>query len=1111
MCWCPVPLLSGGTWVFLARTKSCGTPKSRRPRKSTVSSEFMLPSSFAEAFDEQHGCNAQLMEADETESGQDFCATWDPDELPKALERGRIYCWHALCLGRMLNANDVHLDEREFVRAQSALWRTSISRSGSAEPSSSWRYVRSWQLRTSEGASCLSIAANRTESHDIAIRWMGVEAMNRLLTLGDETTAAGTFRYGTVGWIWDQFGSPGSSLGIGWALYEMESRLEHWQPGTRWMVLHGVGTFAPVALRSPNSASSASGGDGVTDEDGKEGKGDTDGEGVDEDEDEDEDAHARSSSVDRLIGIVESVLLSLRGDMGFPGIGLLAAETLPRLFAGGTHVDRVLTALARQLDTKEEDVSGRGTTATLVRLLVIEATRQISASSDAVTLHSPEAARELTQLVAESRRSEVRVAALLTLASSGVELPAASRRILIESFGSHELMQQSDGAEERCALLKALVSLRTSAPIEGDDQGSVHTMAAHTSQHAACGDQAARDECKDWSCHAAAYLRIRDGGADGAFNEASEMRRLVTEPERTLGLLAVAPKSKGAALLCMHYLASQPADRASSDGSGLSHQFGAHRQRLRWRALLTLPLVLPIADANSTAAVRALALQLLQRDEDVMDRYAGMKALALVAERGDNGAITALGHALRDWVDVIKLQAGEHLVALAVGAPAHALEVLLRQLQYDDPYTRFAAAVALRKLAAMPAVCGAAAQRAEQLVLVTVFGQLHTGAPEALLRVANATRAAFESNCFLRTTGPAATSRVHAEADGTVVPQERVRPTIAAASNEVTDAAGGEGTHASVASRARMRRGVVGSAHCFSQLRALPAAVFERALNEFRLQHRQCNDSVLSDPSGARARGVLLVRQAVSTAEAATNLAYLRELRSNTSERAAPVKRYHGRSTFRGGKMNNPQDIHRVNPQLLSTLDGLLADWNARGMTPQLPHQPSYRWGSHELQVREIEHVVLNPDDHDCPFIDDVLKIPCGCDWHVDGGMRGYKMWVPLEKKARSHTNIVLAPMNHAAQLCDLAGRLNASHTKANGEEDAAAEARALDTKPTWQMADDSKGSTHGWVLEDPLEFRAKERRCCTGGDWLHGRSRSRRHALLLPGYLPPHARCRGA
>ena len=34
-----------------------------------------------------------------------------------------------------------------------------------------------------EGASCLARAANATESHDIAIRWMGVETMARLLEL----------------------------------------------------------------------------------------------------------------------------------------------------------------------------------------------------------------------------------------------------------------------------------------------------------------------------------------------------------------------------------------------------------------------------------------------------------------------------------------------------------------------------------------------------------------------------------------------------------------------------------------------------------------------------------------------------------------------------------------------------------------------------------------------------------------------------------------------------------------------------------------------------------------------------------------------------------------
>ena len=131
---------------------------------------------------------------------------------------------------------------------------------------------------------------------------------------------------------------------------------------------------------------------------------------------------------------------------------------------------------------------------------------------------------------------------------------------------------------------------------------------------------------------------------------------------------------------------------------------------------------------------------------------------------------------------------------------------------------------------------------------------------------------------------------------------------------------------------------------------------------------------------------------------------------SNSSGTTQAVKRYHGRSTFRGGKMNNPAEIHQVNPRLLETLDGFLAEYNRRGYTPPLPYLVGAgAWGA-DLQVREIEHVVLDPQQHDCPY-KTAGSIPCGCDWHVDGGMRGYKLWVPLRKQALNLTNIVLAPM----------------------------------------------------------------------------------------------------
>lgn len=264
-------------------------------------------------------------------------------------------------------------------------------------------------------------------------------------------------------------------------------------------------------------------------------------------------------------------------------------------------------------------------------------------------------------------------------------------------------------------------------------------------------------------------------------------------------------------------------------------------------------------------------------------------------------------------------------------------------------------------------------------------------------------------------------------------------------------------------------RGIVGRAHCFARMRGLPAQVLDAAIAVFKERYSgRCDDAALSDASRVRARGVLVVRGAVSADEIDVNLQYLRGMMSNSSGTTQAVKKYHGRSTYRGGKMNEPSEIHSVNPQLLDTLDGMLAAWNGRGYTPTLPYVHDGT-AVGQLQVREIEHVVLDPEQHDCPFESD-NGIPCGCDWHVDGGIRGYKLWGLLSKEGgRNRTNVVLAPMSHAHQLCEIAGEIHASQGGASPEE------MVTEVEGQWQMSSDSDGQ-QGWRFESNGELIARAR-----------------------------------
>ena len=147
------------------------------------------------------------------------------------------------------------------------------------------------------------------------------------------------------------------------------------------------------------------------------------------------------------------------------------------------------------------------------------------------------------------------------------------------------------------------------------------------------------------------------------------MRRLVDEPETALRLALVAPRSELAALMCMHFLSSQPEDRRAGGGGrggsgegrsreeqALAQHLAGQRQRLRWHALLTLPHVLPLTSGSGSgsghgghgggsdghAAVRTFALRLMGSTDDQMDRYGGMKALCMVASAGDAPRLTLL-------------------------------------------------------------------------------------------------------------------------------------------------------------------------------------------------------------------------------------------------------------------------------------------------------------------------------------------------------------------------------------------------------------------------------------------------------------------------------------
>ena len=267
------------------------------------------------------------------------------------------------------------------------------------------------------------------------------------------------------------------------------------------------------------------------------------------------------------------------------------------------------------------------------------------------------------------------------------------------------------------------------------------------------------------------------------------------------------------------------------------------------------------------------------------------------------------------------------------------------------------------------------------------------------------------------------------------------------------------------------------------------------------------------------------MRGAIPLEQLQINRDYLHALMANSSGTTQAVKKYFGRATYRGGKvctlsstalrnmpsarlsplgvhagsrrarpfqpphagslhrlpplaplavpplqMNSPRDINQINPGLLTTLDEMLRDFWQRGQAPPLPYAVYSREG--EPQVREIEHVVLDPEQHGNCESSSHPSIPCGCDWHVDGGVRGYKLWAPVQKESVNLTNILLVQMSDAQAFCELAGELHAKASGVHALEDATEAMGEMQ----WNVHTDSKGASQEWVHEPRGEVHARLR-----------------------------------
>ncbi|KAL1514550.1 hypothetical protein AB1Y20_003647 [Prymnesium parvum] len=146
-----------------------------------------------------------------------------------------------------------------------------------------------------EGPECLAICARQTESHDFAVRWVGVDTMERLV------------RHRTSHDIGGMRG--GGAFNRSNSLQEMAARLSHPQRGTRWMAVYAIGR---LARDEPNR-------------------------------------HVMDGLVSALAD----------DDMGFPPIGFAACEALGRAYLRGTQLKQVISSLAAMLEPQPTRRSSR--------------------------------------------------------------------------------------------------------------------------------------------------------------------------------------------------------------------------------------------------------------------------------------------------------------------------------------------------------------------------------------------------------------------------------------------------------------------------------------------------------------------------------------------------------------------------------------------------------------------------------------------------------------------------------------------------------------------------------------------------------------------------------
>jgi hypothetical protein len=477
----------------------------------------------------------------------------------------------------------------------------------------------------------------------------------------------------------------------------------------------------------------------------------------------------------------------------------------------------------------------------------------------------------------------------------------------------------------------------------------------------------------------------------------------------------------------------------------------------RWRALLSLQRVTP---PHHRARARDAAVEMLLQADDGRTRRLGLRTLALVAEVGDARARDAYARTLCEGHSTtLRMEASSQLARITpTTRPKFAAvalhQALLASSRDDGELCRRAIGAALRRVSAKccPAEgavavaeqIGAAATREglERAVKILIGGCSHGESGEGV-QDGDEQDDDDDEDDEEEEEDKGHENEVLAFIDrrSPLLRAKQRRPGVA------------DSPDASIPMMSH--KGVVGmmehlkSRHCIAALRALPQQQLLTAFRRFR-EVKACD---LENEGQARTRGALLVRGALGREEISQAYAHWSKyLRGNQSGNAQPGNHV-GRTIWRSGGAPLPEALTR-------RLDGLLDGLASRGVLPTAWPRAMTAPGDAALgsegsspQVQDsAEYIELDvlQQKQSCPQREWQM---CGTDWHVDGGLRGFKLWVLLRKDAvlrpgfdwravgvdpaspaREHANLVIAPSSNLRGLCDLALELNRTGSWAEEE-----------------------------------------------------------------------------